>query len=220
MNDSSCRGDVAAVETHKRSNKSRERRVARRRAEILAAAARAFSENGYAATTIAQIAEAADLAEGTLYNYFPSKRDLLLAVAAETARPVEEVIDAASELHNRTALVDLIGRALALPEGQRAPLRAVLAEIWLDDELMREFLTRRLEPIHRHLAAYISCQIASGQFRPVDPELTATLVMGMFAGVTLPIIRGASEPLGREKMHTMAEAIASLIFDGLCRRAE
>ena len=62
----------------------RERRIARRKKEILDAAARIFAEKGYANATTREIAEAADMAEGTLYNYFGGKRELLLAVASQT----------------------------------------------------------------------------------------------------------------------------------------
>lgn len=65
----------------------RQRRVARRRQEILAAAARVFARKGYAGATTKEIAEEADVAEGTLYNYFGGKRDILRAVAVETEAP-------------------------------------------------------------------------------------------------------------------------------------
>ena len=41
-----------------------------------------FQRDGFAATSIEQIAERAELSTGTVYNYFPSKGDLLLALVA------------------------------------------------------------------------------------------------------------------------------------------
>lgn len=45
---------------------------------IIDAALRLFSENGYEATTVADIAEAAGVAKGTFFNYFRAKEELLV----------------------------------------------------------------------------------------------------------------------------------------------
>lgn len=54
----------------------RERNRARTKAEIRQHALRLFYEQGYTATTMAQVARAADVSESTLFRYFPSKEDL------------------------------------------------------------------------------------------------------------------------------------------------
>lgn len=56
----------------------RERNKARTKAEIRQHALRLFQEQGYAATTIAQIARAADVSESTLFRYFSGKEELAL----------------------------------------------------------------------------------------------------------------------------------------------
>src|SRR5512143_947910 len=62
------------------SHSRRERRVAARKVQILDAAARLFAEKGFHRTTTKDIAEAADVSEGTLYNYFENKEDMLLGI--------------------------------------------------------------------------------------------------------------------------------------------
>jgi TetR/AcrR family fatty acid metabolism transcriptional regulator len=51
-----------------------------KRARILDAAIQAFSRNGYHGTRISDIAKAADVADGTVYLYFPSKEELLSTI--------------------------------------------------------------------------------------------------------------------------------------------
>ena len=56
----------------------RERKKARTRASIREHALRLFREQGYGATRVEQIAEAAEVSPATFYRYFPTKEDVVL----------------------------------------------------------------------------------------------------------------------------------------------
>lgn len=56
----------------------RERKKAKTRAAIQSHALRLFRRDGYDATTVQQIIEAADVSESTFFRYFPSKADVVL----------------------------------------------------------------------------------------------------------------------------------------------
>ena len=62
----------------------RERKKARTRADIRDQALRLFLEQGYEATTVHQIAEAAEVSLSTLFRYFPTKARLVLQFDLET----------------------------------------------------------------------------------------------------------------------------------------
>ena len=57
----------------------RERKKKRTREQIVAAARRLFVERGYDATSVADIAEAAEIGQSTFFVYFPTKADVLFA---------------------------------------------------------------------------------------------------------------------------------------------
>jgi AcrR family transcriptional regulator len=68
----------------------RERKKQRTRTTIVDVATRLFAEQGYDETTLVQIADEADIAPSTFFNYFPAKSDILFA-------PIDAVIESARE---------------------------------------------------------------------------------------------------------------------------
>jgi AcrR family transcriptional regulator len=70
----------------------RERNKARRRDAIVRAAYRLFAERGYDATTVADIAAAAEVAPRTVAMHFPSKQDIALSRFGEAADELTSVL--------------------------------------------------------------------------------------------------------------------------------
>lgn len=68
----------------------------RRRAEILDAATAVFSENGFAAADVQEIANKTGVGKGTVYRYFPSKEELFLAAVDHGMRNLKLAVDAAA----------------------------------------------------------------------------------------------------------------------------
>jgi len=73
----------------------RDREKAERRRTILAAARNIFTTEGFATATMPAIAEAAQLAPGTIYLYFPSKDSLYAELLVEGYQGLEERLRAA-----------------------------------------------------------------------------------------------------------------------------
>jgi AcrR family transcriptional regulator len=91
----------------------RERKKQRTRQAIVEAATRLFAEQGYADTTLAEVAEEAEVALSTIFNYFPGKLDIVFAM-------LDALIDSAQ------------ARIVERPDGETAS-HAVLA--WVRDVL-------------------------------------------------------------------------------------
>lgn len=91
----------------------RERSKARRRAAIIRAALELFAERGYDATTIADIAAAADVAPRTVAMYFPSKQDIAMY---RFSRSVDELTAALRSRRPGQNVTDVVGRWLRSEE--------------------------------------------------------------------------------------------------------
>jgi AcrR family transcriptional regulator len=128
--------------------------TARTRQRVLDEAQRLFRERGYAATSMEQIAEAADVTKGAIYGHFASKEDLLLSAVEAAPTPDYGTVlnDRSRPLRER---LREFGRAMAVDEvttdkaGLAASLEFVAALLRSPDALRRYAadLQRRLEEL-------------------------------------------------------------------------
>src|SRR5215831_12558273 len=78
---------------------TRRRRKAERPKEIVEAAFEEFSRNGYAATTLDQIAERAGVTKGTIYVYFANKEQLFISMVREVTKATLDTVTDMFERH-------------------------------------------------------------------------------------------------------------------------
>ncbi len=105
----------------------RERRKFEVRTRILESAMALFDERGFTATTVAQIAERADVAQKTLFNHFDSKQELLRHIAenslAEAVTHIQEVTEVPGTTRERIAI---LFRRIADDTEEAGPMRREL----------------------------------------------------------------------------------------------
>ena len=101
----------------------------RTRQRLLAEAQRLFRERGYAATSLEQIAEAAEVTKGAIYGHFASKEDLMLT-AMEAAPAPDYSTTLGDESRPLRERVAEFSRAVSAEQpGDEAEL-AVMLEFW------------------------------------------------------------------------------------------
>ena len=101
------------------------------RQKLIEAGRRLFRQGGLAATTTRRIAEVAGVGAGTLFNYFPSKEALGLALLAEAARAADAEFVAtyeAAAARDETSLEETLFGLLATWLRHWAPFRAWIPE--------------------------------------------------------------------------------------------
>ncbi|MEZ5143476.1 MAG: TetR/AcrR family transcriptional regulator [Acidimicrobiales bacterium] len=183
-----------------------------RRAAIVDTSARLFARRGYHATGINELCTANDLGKGALYHYIGSKEALLVAIHD---RVMDEVLAGA----------DRVDRAGGTPSEQLAALGAELLDVihrypdhvWvflhefpaLTGERAERFRRRRRQ-YERRVEAVLEAGVTSGEFRDVDPKLTALAWLGMHNYTYLWL-----KPGGRLSANDVAAPFADIFRRGI-----
>jgi AcrR family transcriptional regulator len=165
-----------------------ERRKARTRAGLLAAARQLFAARGMEHTTIAQIAEHADIAIGSFYNYFRTKEELLDALLEE------ELSKQLALLELRQARVDDPAEKISI--AHRHLVRAAQSDsdwAWLLVRLEVPFRVAR-SVLGQSARSDLRSAIEAGRFHIVDPALALNASGGaLFAIIHAQLVGERSE---------------------------
>ena len=176
-----------------------ERRHARQ-AEILAAARTCFAAHGYEGATVVRLEQATGLSRGAIFNYFPSKDELFLALADRDA--------------NR------LGRLWA-DEGLEAVVRALVDEdpAWLGtylevgrrlrtDARFRERWNARAPEVERRIAERLERARDAGEIRDDVPLEAIGRFIGLVVdGLALRLAAGEAPPEPAELLQLVGDAI-------------
>ena len=187
-----------------------------RRTQILMGAAQVFSEKGYHQATTKEIAKAAGVAEGTIYNYFQNKREMLVAmidvIGMQSVRDI--VVDHPPEDPGEYLRVVLKDRyQIAKNFGNR--MMPVIAEMMTDAELRDTVYNRIAIPIAGNIENFVQANIDAGRFRPVNPVVvTRSFVGTVFVNFALKISQ--LEPrYNKISEDELIEQLVSLFLNGL-----
>jgi AcrR family transcriptional regulator len=153
--------------------------------EILAAARQLLEQRGPEAMTMEEIAAAAGVAKGTLYLYFLSKDDLILAlinqVGENILRDVEASLQAAGTPPEK--LVRVVSVLLEYLNRERLLFPIYARELLRGEGESREGFRRRYHELEEEFVALVTRLfaegIAAGQFIPANPRLLTFLIRGL-----------------------------------------
>jgi AcrR family transcriptional regulator len=165
------------------------------------------------------IARRARLADGTIYLYFPGKRDLLLAAWERAAlTPMLSVLEGAVAADSDEEFLSMImsERLETLKRHDRF-VRLVLQQADIDPVLRRAF-QHRLAAIKAVVGERLRRGIADGRFRTIAVPIVVRAIAAMMLGVVL-FERLDPDPLfDRHSCSAVAAELARLVVQGLALR--
>lgn len=187
----------------------RERKKLRTRAAIREHALRLFREQGYAQTTVEQIAEAAEVSPSTFFRYFPTKEDVVMVddidpvmVAAFNAEPPDTPPLRALRNAFKRVYAELEPAQL---EQERMRVALVTSVPELQGKLMQN-LTTTVDMLSEAVAARVG--------RPVD-DLAVRTLTGVVIGVGLATMHVGDYERPLEDIIDQVDAGLALVEQGL-----
>jgi AcrR family transcriptional regulator len=202
-----------------------------RRQQILEAALDVFADEGFEGATTKAIAARADVTQGLIYFYFPSKEDLFFAAFAHQAQQVFEHLKipdeesdapptvviphaiarfvAAMDSPRSSRLVRIMMRTATQHEGreqQGAPLTPL--------EEARCHIREQAQRIGAMFSTYLEAQIARGALRPVN---TALATQFLVSSVMMIMVRRAAgdEKMARISRQELVDSVVGIFLHGL-----
>jgi AcrR family transcriptional regulator len=205
------------INDHSSANETtrRERRIQRQRKAILDAAAELFARKGYTATTTKEIAQVVDIGESTLYGYFASKQEILQGILDQQAEMVDSLLVHLGDLKDPESFVDLTDTLLDRILSWTVYNRVVIAQAWINDKILLEYVVAHWQPIMEKLENFIRARIASGRFRSIEPRFGARMMVAIFIASIVPVLRGVEPPPTPDQRHELSLALVEMINNGL-----
>ena len=158
------------------------RRKNARPEEIISAALEVFSDRGFAATKLEDVARRAGVTKGTIYLYFENKEALFKALVRETIVPVIEQGEALAKSFTGSArdlfeqLIREYFRLVGDTSLSGIP-RLMIAEARNFPQLARFYYEEVITRGHRLMGGVLERGIKAGEFRKVDVPVATKLAM-------------------------------------------
>ncbi|MBA3637518.1 MAG: TetR/AcrR family transcriptional regulator [Actinomycetota bacterium] len=198
-----------------RRNEVRDLVVRARREQIVGAATRVFAEKGFRRATTREVARAAGVSEGTIYNYFENKDALLLAILDRLNETERRAADFEEGMATdfRGFLEQYLRRRMSLIWENREAFRVVLSEMLVNAELRERYLRHVVDPTMRIAEENFRSRMEQGEVRETDAPLAMRSVAGSVLGVLVLGLLGDEEINSRSE--EVPDVLAGLLIFGL-----
>lgn len=151
-----------------------------RQQEILAAAMTVFLRKGFSGSTTREIAKEAGVAEGTIFRYFKTKKDLLLELASpEIVQSLADVMEELSGKPDEIILKSILRHRLEVLNKNRGLVQLLLAEARFHPEIKDQFVERIVIKAAAVIERFMTERVARGDYKVIDPAILARTLVGM-----------------------------------------
>lgn len=204
-----------------------EKEMTEKQKQILAASVKLFATKGFHASSTAEIAKEAGVAEGTIFRHYKSKKDILIAVVApllvKFATPfiIKDVRKIFSEQEKKSVaqvITQLVKNRLELIDANLKHFQIVIQEAFFHEEL-REALLQSVVKEARGLATqFITARIESGELRPLPPDVVVRTFISMVFGMVYFKYVVDPEQYRERSEEEQIELAVDILLNGIANR--
>jgi TetR/AcrR family fatty acid metabolism transcriptional regulator len=192
--------------------------IAARRNQILDAATQVFAEKGFDRATIRDVAKAAGIADGTIYNYFDNKTGLLLGILdrlnATSQRAADFQQAVGMDIHEWVRSY-IKQRYETLTPAAYQVFQVIFSEVLVNKELRDRYFGEVIQPTFDIASTSYQQWIAEGTVKPLDPPLAMRVLAATVLGLVL--LRLMGDPELQARWDEMPNVITEILLNGLVK---
>ncbi len=185
----------------------------RRKNQIMIAAEAVVTLKGYEQSRVDDIVRESKLSKGAIYWYYNSKKEIYLSLVDywfnEYSKGLKNIIDKETVPSNQ---LKLLFNYFLIQFKKNPSTFKILLEFWRMSGLDREFNTK-LQDVYSHFLKYITDiiknGILTGEFKKVDPKITALSILINIEGIHWFTLFNKSEVKANEYIDTISDFILS-----------
>lgn len=189
---------------------------AQTRSRILQAALKLFASQGFDGTTTRDLAQAAGVAEGTLFRHFSNKKAILVEVA--TGGWVEiltDLLTELSEMGSYKAVAQVMRRRMWNLQKNADLMRVCFMEVQFHPDLRDRIQIEVINKMTDVAEAFFQTAMDKGIYRRMDANLVAKVFLGMFAIAGFSNNTLMQPDASPQQMQEMAEGLADIFLNGV-----
>jgi len=195
-----------------------------REKRIFDAAVEVFSKKGYDAATTKDIAEAAGVAEGTIFRYYKTKKGILHSILIKFSdflfidmalKPIEEIFANSKEKELKQVLHDIIMDRIAMVDKVYPVVSVLLSEILFKEDVRDALLQKLVPRITHSFEDFYNVLIKRGLVRS---DLPASRVFrSVFANILVFVAQNKLSRVKytREEFESDFESLFDIILNGI-----
>ena len=177
------------------------------RERIYDAALALFRSKGFEATTVDQIARKAQVAKGTVFNFFPTKGAILLHYYEELDAEFGAAMTAMSTQNPKAALTEFYGKAEALLRKEGPLAHAIFRQIALDPDIQNADLDSGEKDRGQMIRFFRDCQAKDTLSADVEPAVAAHIVTDLWGSTVADWLRTGQRYSLKLRLATKLDAI-------------
>lgn len=191
------------------------------RTRILKAAQRLFASLGYDGTTTRELAQAAGVAEGTLFRHFANKKAILIEVATQGwIEILTDLLTELSEMGSYKAVAQVMRRRMWNFQKNADMMRVCFMEAQFHPELRDRIQSEVIGKMSDVAEAFFQTAMDKGIYRRMNPKIVAQIFLGMFAIAGFSHNTMMEPDASPQAMQEMAEGLADIFLNGVLVKGE
>jgi len=180
---------------------------------IMESAIQVFSQKGYHNTKMEEIAVAAGIGKGTIYEYFPGKLQLLQEILERSFYLYDHSIkvDINNSLSVKQKIRRLVEGHFRFCQENKDLTRILFFDTEIIDSELRDWAWQKRKRKEEHMQALFAEAISNGEIRDLDTKMLTTMISGIFTSFWVPVVIDGWDI----DAATAAEQVTDIIMHGI-----